>query len=126
MKNNLSDEVFDVVYSKLQKLAKEYAEKMTKNFKKSISYDQSYCFSNPWCQLMDGFCRGKFSEEDVKYCFLLGYVPEKYRDVTFREYSIPHSLSIKKTTFYYEPMYLIYDRQPTEKQTDENTSSNVL
>ncbi len=96
MKNNLPNEIFNAVYSKLQRLAKEYAENETKRLKKIIHYDHSYCLSNPWCQLMEGFCRGEFSEEDVKYCFLLGYVPEKYRDLTFREYNIPRSRSTRK------------------------------
>ena len=87
MKNDLPQEMFDLLYSKMQRLAREYANSKAEELPKNIG-NESFCIFNPWAHLLTGFCYGRFSEEEVKYCFNLGFVPEDFEDPAFRPYKI--------------------------------------
>jgi hypothetical protein len=102
MKNDLPQEMFDILYTKLQKLAREYADEKTKELSKYIKNGDSFCIHNPWVDLLKGYCEGRFNEEDVKYCFNLGYVTEIYLDADFKEYKIPHSRTKVRTPMIFE------------------------
>ena len=87
MRNNLPQEMFELLYFKMQRLAREYADTKAKELSKYTA-NGSFCIFNPWVHLLTGFCYGRFSEEDVKYCFNLGYVPETFEDPEFKPYRI--------------------------------------
>ena len=97
----MEEYMFNLIYSKLMRLAKEFIYKETERLKKNIDFSKnSYCIRNPWCDLARGFCLNKFSEEEVKYCFNLGFVPEQFWDSEFTGYKIPKSgLKSKKKAY---------------------------
>ena len=87
----------ELMYSKCMTLAKAVADRTCAEMraKGGCLNTESFVIVNQWVCLWNAYCRGKATEEDVKACFLLGYVTDEFRgfsldkDVTHRSGQIP-------------------------------------
>ena len=79
---DLDESLFNALYEKIakkaQKYSDDYAREKTRKYGSDYWDNYSEIIHNPWSDLLIGFCRNEHSEEDVKYCLLLGCVPEAY------------------------------------------------
>lgn len=93
---DLDEKLFNALYDKIAKRAEEYrdnyARKETARHGPDYWNNYSEIIHNPWSDLLTGFCRNEYDEEDVKYCLMLGYVPESYfRDDHCKRGKMPKS-----------------------------------
>lgn len=79
---DLDESLFNALHGKIAKKAQEYnnnyAQEKIKKYGSDYWNNYSEIIHNPWSDLLIGFCRNEHSEEDIKYCLLLGYVPETF------------------------------------------------
>ena len=71
-----------LMYRKCMRLAADYADGKAKSLGRSLD-GRSLVIENTWTSLWNAYGRKKASEEDVKACFLLGYVTEEFLGVTW-------------------------------------------
>ena len=85
------------MYSNCMALAKQSADRTCAEMraKGRCLNTESFAIVNQWVCLWNAYCRGKATEEDVKACFLLGYVTEEFhgfswdKGATYRSGEIP-------------------------------------
>lgn len=73
------------MYLMCMKLAKESADRACAKMRADgrCLNTESFAIVNQWSNLWNAYCRGKATEEDVKACFLLGYVTEEFSDFSW-------------------------------------------
>jgi len=108
---DLDEKLFNALYSKITKKAEEYRDNYTcrETARHGSDYWNNYSeiIHNPWSDLSVGFCHNEYSEEDVKYCLMLGYVPESYFRNNIKRGKMPKSQKKIKTTIWRQ-----YDLEP--------------
>lgn len=96
------DKIHELIYDKCMRLAKEYAESYVATHGSKMDLNNSsYKIYNPWVDLYSNFDKGKVTEEEVKYCFNLGFVPEEYHDYSCGAGKLPKNHIKNKTSAVY-------------------------
>lgn len=76
MENNTEELMWRKCMDLAKQYAKEWSEAFVRKKKRCFRHNEFYIISNPWVELWKGYEKGKVTEEEVKYCFNLGFVPE--------------------------------------------------